>query len=394
MNILYVSAVLPYPLTSGGQIRIYNLLKRLSVHHKITLVSFIRSEAERELASQLDFCSQVHMVMRGRAWQPRYLVSAILGKFPFLMATYRNDEMRQLLADILVRDAYQLIHLEPFYVWPALPKTNLPIVISEHNVEYAVYGQYVRRFAVALLRPLLWLDVVKLAFWEAFIWKRASSLTAVSDEDAQVMQKSANEPVSVVANGVDIKRFAPLAKKEKRTAPTLLFVGDFRWFPNVDAVKTLIRTIWPAIVAVYPAATLRVVGRNMPKNLATQIEQAGALAIGDVEDIAVEYASADFLVAPHGISGGTKFKMLEAMASGLCIVTTTEGAAGLGMLAGKHYAHAETPEEVVSQIQHLWQHSADYKKLVSNARTLVTKQFTWDVLAKRLDSVWKKYETA
>ena len=122
MNILFVSAVLPFPLHSGGQIRIYNILKRLSKRHRITLLSFIREEGERDLAKHLDFCQSVRMVMRGRAWQPKYVFGSVLGKYPLLLASYDNAAMRQAIRDTVLRDQIDLIHLEPFYVWPALPK--------------------------------------------------------------------------------------------------------------------------------------------------------------------------------------------------------------------------------------------------------------------------------
>ena len=122
MNILFVSAVLPYPLHSGGQIRIYNLLKQLSKRHSITLVSFIRDEREREMVRNLAFCHDVHVILRGRVWQPKYIIGAILGKFPLLLATYHHRKMQQLITDLLGSGRFDLVHIEPFYVWPSLPK--------------------------------------------------------------------------------------------------------------------------------------------------------------------------------------------------------------------------------------------------------------------------------
>ena len=103
MKILFVSAVLPYPLHSGGQIRIYNLLKRLSRHHSTTLVSFIRSEEERAYEKELGFCTSVHMVMRGRAWQPKYYIGAIFSSYPFLLCTYDNRRMRETLEGLMAK---------------------------------------------------------------------------------------------------------------------------------------------------------------------------------------------------------------------------------------------------------------------------------------------------
>ena len=118
----------------------YNLLKVLSRRHEITLVSFIRDEREREYKKNLDFCQNVEVVMRGRAWRPGYLLAALLGKFPWLLATYDNTVMRQLISDLLKGGPFDVVHIEPFYVLPSLPPLRVPLIVSEHNVEYDVYG--------------------------------------------------------------------------------------------------------------------------------------------------------------------------------------------------------------------------------------------------------------
>lgn len=389
MKILFVSAVFPYPLRSGGQIRIYNLLKRLSCDHEITLVSFIRNDEERKYIRELNFCKEVHVVMRGRAWQPRYMARAVFGKFPFLLSTYENATMHQLLRDVLVRDTYDLVHLEPFYVWPSIPKTTVPIVVSEHNVEYKVYQQYVER-SIPFLRPFLWIDVAKLVRWERIVWKYVRMVTAVSYEDAELILQGGAKSVEVVPNGVDLSQFVYRAKRQKKDGPSLLFVGDFRWFPNVDALNVLLTQVWPKVQKIYQNATLRIVGRHMSTSIITKIEQAGAEVAQDVEDISAEYRASDILVAPHGIAGGTKFKILEAMSSGCAVVTTKQGAAGLDLTAGKQYIEATTQDEFVQGIQRVWKNMTLYKTLTAQARKHVEDNFSWDAIASRLESVWKE----
>lgn len=388
MKILFVSAVLPYPLQSGGQIRMYHLLKRLAKIHEITLVSFIRSEDERQYISALNFCKKVHVVMRGKAWQPKYLLSALFGKFSFLLTTYASSAMRQTLRQLLAQTHFDAVHIEPFYVWASLPKLTIPLVISEHNVEHEVYSQYVKRFSLAPLRPFLWLDVVKLAYWEGYIWRQAKAITAVSAVDASHIEKTIRTHVSVVPNGVDSTQFFYRAKRPQHSAPHVLFVGDFRWFPNTDALGVLLTDIWPLIQKTYSGAQLRIVGRHMGSRLKSRILKVGATLSQDVTDISVEYRNADMLVAPHGISGGTKFKMLEAMSSGLPIVTTIQGAAGLDLIPNKHYLVAGSAADFMEQIRSLWEHKTLYTQVSRAALSHIEKYFVWDAIALQLDRVW------
>lgn len=388
MHILVVSAVLPYPLHSGGQIRMYNLLKKLSKYHTITLVSFIRNESERKYARDLSFCKNIHMVMRGRAWQPKYYLSALFGPYPFLLATYDNQKMRELLTGLMSREQFDLVHTEPFYVLPSVPAHTLPVVVSEHNIEYAVYEGYVRRFPIPFLRPLLALDVFKLKKWERIAWKRATLLTAVSGEDAKVMEAYLKHPVHLVPNGVDPASF-PFRSPPKRKSFTLLFVGNFRWLPNREAADTLVSQIWPAVRTKIPEATLRIVGRDIPDSLKKSVADAGGTVRDAVEDIAAEYTNADVLVAPHAIGGGTKFKMLEAMSTGLPVVTTLQGMAGLATVAGRHFVRADTVTEYVDALLAIRKNTKATEEIARNGRKLVEEKYNWFVIADALQSAWE-----
>lgn len=389
MKILFVSAVLPYPLHSGGQIRIYQLLSRLSRNHEITLVSFIRQEGERALAKHLSFCKRVIMVRRGSAWRAKYLVSALFGVYSFLLATYSNTGMRRVLKDLL-GESFDLVHLEPFYVWPSFPRGSVPVVVSEHNIEYQVYSAYARQSAWAALRPFMFVDIFKLRFWEQLVWRQAKVVTAVSREDARIIKNSSGRDARIIPNGVDTTqfRFAPRQKEGKD--PVLLFVGDFKWFPNRDATTVLVRDIWPGVQKTYPNAVLRIVGRHMASGLKGMMTRAGAQVRENVADISKEYRDADMLVAPHAIAGGTKFKMLEAFASGLPVVTTPQGVAGLEVRADREYLEAASPSEFLTQITRLLKTPSTGATISRAARAVIEEKYSWDAIAKSLEQVWKE----
>ncbi len=388
MKILFVSAVLPYPLRSGGQIRIYQLLKRLSKRHEITLVSFIRDEKERVYTSELGFCKRVYMVTRGYAWQPKYIVRALTSSFPLLLATYDNSRMRALLAKLLAGEKYDLMHLEPFYVWPSVPRDHPPVVVSEHNIEYLVYERYVARFPVSFLRPLLSWDVGKLFRWERRIWRNATAVTAVSSADAAVIETYLSHDISVVPNGVDLSMFV-YKKPETKGGKRAVFVGNFRWLPNRQAASDLVRTIWPAIRARYPDASLTIAGRYIPADLKASMQAIGGTVIENTPDITRVYHNADLLLAPHAIAGGTKYKMLEAMASGLPIVTTTHGMAGLMVEPEVHYLEARTTHEYIDAVGKIWENTSLAERIARDARRLVETTYTWDIISHALNNVWR-----
>src|SRR3989344_9184440 len=144
MKIVFVSAVFPYPLYSGGQVRVFNLLKRLSTKHDISLFSFIRKDEEEQYKKNVSFCRLVTTVKRGGAWQLRYMARALTSSYPFLLSTYDNELMRRLIEKELQRGKYDIVHIEPGYVWPSLPDTTLPVAVSEHNIEHEIYTGFVK----------------------------------------------------------------------------------------------------------------------------------------------------------------------------------------------------------------------------------------------------------
>lgn len=391
MKILIVSAVMPYPLYSGGQVRMYNLLSRLSKNNEITLCTFLRSESDTQYERNIPFCKKILTYYRGHAWQPNYVMRSLLGSMPLLLTSYDHAAFREIIAQELAGGSYDVIHIEPWYVWKSLPKTDIPVVIATHNIEHEVYIEYVRRFWIPPLRPGYYWDVLKLRYWEERIWKSASELIAVSEDDARVIRKVVGEhvPVTVVPNGVDVSSF-PLKIKDANTSPVFLFVGSFTWMQNRDAVLWLIKDIWPTLRARYKGATLRIVGRGMPVKLRSNILRQGGTLLEHVEVIEDEFRNADILLAPIRIGGGTSFKILEAMASGVPVVTTSLGALGLNVKNGKELLIGDTSEEILSEVDYLLSSDKRRIAIAREARKKIVQEYAWDTIAKKQEAVWRK----
>lgn len=250
-----------------------------------------------------------------------------------------------------------------------------------------------KRLSGVLLRPGYYWDVVKLRHWEENVWKSASRVVAVSERDARVIRNEvgAHGQVAVIPNGVDLKQFH-FRHRSIHDHPALLFVGSFSWMQNRDAVDWLVTSIWPVIRRKQSGATMKIVGRKPPDRLRRAIESAGATLLEDVEDISVELNNAHILIAPIRIGGGTSFKILEAMASGVGVVTTPLGATGLDVSDGRELLIGKTADEIAGLACRLVRSPILYRKIAQNARKTIVRGYQWDTIAQSLDRLW--YETA
>jgi len=391
MKILMLTPYLPYPLHSGGQIRSYNLIKNLSQKYQITLFSFIRSAKELVHIAELEkYCTKVKVFKRRQAWDPRNILISALTPYPFLVAIYLSKSVKNAIRRELASN-YDLIHAETFYVMPNLPKpTNIPTLLVEQTIEYMVYQRFVEDFKFFLLKPLLYFDVLKIKLWEKYFWQKATRLAAMSQSDKQIMEKSVKDrKVDVVANGVDVEHFTG-SRIAKAVNQTILFVGNFKWLPNKDAAKFLVTDIWPKIHQQLPRAKLWIVGRNPTSEILDLSNQKNVTVSGEVDDIREAFQKSSVLLAPIRNGRGTKYKVLEAMASQVPVVTTKLGIEGIAAINQSSVLIAETADGLADKTIQVLTDKNLAEKLAANGKKLVYNQYNWQAISKELDQIYQQ----
>lgn len=380
---------LPYPLLSGGQTRSYNLIKNLAKKYDITLLSFIREDEERKYIPELEkYCRKVMVFKRRKAWSPLNILLAGATPYPFLVSIYLSRSVKRAISEELADSKYNLIHAETFYVMPNIPRTNLPVVLVEQTVEYVVYKHFMQHEAPFFLRPFLWIDVLKIKRWEKFFWNKARRVIAMSENDKKsILSLAPNLDVDIVPNGVDVEWFAQKSKEANDS--TVLYVGYFKWLQNREAVEFLIRHVWPKIKSKVKDTKLWIVGRGMTDDLRALANKEIRIS-EDFEDIRDAYAKADVLLAPIKGPGGTRLKILEALASGTPVVTTSVGAEGLDVKDGEEALIRDSAEKLAQATVKILNDKKYAKKLGEAGRKLVGKYYSWSASALKLDNIYKE----
>jgi glycosyltransferase involved in cell wall biosynthesis len=243
-------------------------------------------------------------------------------------------------------------------------------------------------------RPILAIDIAKIKYWERYFWKKADKLITMSQEDKAFIEHEIGPKTntSVVANGVDLEFFSAVKKNLPRD-PTVLFVGTFKWLPNIEAVEEIVKKIWPHILIELPHAKLKIVGFSPTDRIKAYAKDPTIEVMGAIEDIRDAFATAHVLLAPIRSGKGTRYKVLEAMITGTPVVATTLAAEGLDLKNGSNVLIADTSAALAAATVRLLKDSGLQQKLASAGQKIVRKGYSWDTISKELDKVYKEFKS-
>lgn len=395
MRILMLTPYLPYPLLSGGQIRTFNLLKKLASKHQVTLFALIKEDSERQYIPELEkYCESVKVFKRSKKpFTLQNIIRTVFSRFPFLVIRNHVPETIGAVKEALATEEFDLIHAETFYMMPHIPRTTVPILLVEQTIEYLGYESFARNFSIPILKQLLYVDIAKIRFWEKHYWEACDKLVVMSDNDREFIGETIEniDKIEVVSNGVDTAWFSEKQEKLPEN-PTVLSVGTFKWLPNVEAVNFLLEEVWPHIKAQIPNAKLWIVG-NAPtkKVLAYQEKDESITVSGKIPDIRDAFNQAHVLVAPVFSGKGTRYKILEAMASKRAIVATDIAVEGLNITNGEHVLTSNDAEGIADATIKLLQDAKLRHQLGQNGYTFVSNEYDWHGIAEKLDSIYLEF---
>ncbi len=389
MNILFVTYDLPYPLTSGGKIRAYHLIKQLANKHEVTLVTFYRSEQQLASLQDLGFVKKIYTFKRRNLYSPLNLL--YLPSLPFPAALYYDPAVIQKVKEIIVSSSFDTVHLESFYSSIFLDCCgNIPVVLGTENIEWKVYEEYLKQQFV-LLKPLLQFEVDRIKEYEEKTWQKSTYCMAVSEDNAKHIEQVSGKQCEVIANGVDLAAFAHKKAVLKNSRIRFLFIGSMRYIQNRDAISWLLSSIWPKIkekvVELGRVPELSIIGPDTH----TLVNSDSSVTIhGEVGDIHAHYNNTDVLLAPIRAGSGTKFKVLEAMASGIPVITTSIGIEGIEELSDKNEVLVANDESAfVDAVSYLLSNTRKIESMTVSARHIVEKYYSWDAIGRKLLSFYE-----
>lgn len=361
---------LPYPLSHGGAVRQYNLLREMAKEFDVFLFAFREKDAvetARDVRALISICAKVAVVAKPRYREPRWASWR-----PPEACEYDSPAMHGLIDRMRREFGIELLQVE----YTALAEYGGDILV-EHDVTYDLFAQEYQRTRT------------RRAWWDWWRWRRYEKaavaryrrIVAMSAKDAAMLELGT---VRVIPNGCDVERFRPSAEVPGQR---LLFIGSFRHFPNVVAYRFFTEQVWPRLREHYPEMTVTVVAGPDPLQYWREVTDSPAppedpriRVLGFVEDVRPLYRESNLVLVPTVVSAGTNLKVLEAMAMRRAVVSTTAGCAGLGLLHRDSIWIADTPDDFAAGIRMLLEDGRLRARLARGAYDIVVERYSWETL--------------
>jgi len=393
-HILMLTPYLPYPPTSGGRMRTYNLVKHLRLDYDITIVCFGRPEEQAfDLSPMQELCD---LIVVDRGSSPGTLKAALLSLTsfkPITMRLYRTDEMKQTVSRLLKERSISLIHVESFYMLQNLPEElSVPVLLSEPAIEYVAWGRHAQVARPIFTRPGIALEALKMRLWEPRAWSEATLVGVMSEHDQAVVKRATpGVPTILTPNGVDVDYFRPDAAVQ-RDSQTAVYMGDYKYFPNTDAVLYFVESIMPLVRTERPDFHLTLIGKDPPPELQALGDDpgSGVIVAGLVDDTRPYLQGSALFICPLRSGSGTRFKLLESLACGCPVVSTSIGCEGLGAVDGEHMLIRDTPQDFADAVLNILNDPARGEAIGQQGRAWVVRQHAWTHSATLLRDAYDK----
>ena len=399
LRILWLSHFVPYPPKGGCFQRSYNLIRRVGASHDLHLIAMRhksgthpQEETLRARDELLKHCRTVDIIDIADRTEPLKLalrgISAMLTADPLSVALYRSDDLRQRMHALMRAHRFDVVHIDTIGLAEYLPDAGgVPTVMTHHGAESFMIRRRISREPNPFKKLFFVFEWLTLRKYERRMCRAVNLNVVMSDLDKTILEETAPGAYTVVANGVDVDVFKPV---EPADAPAIIFAGRLDQYSNREGILFFLREAWPLIREAYPSAIMHVIGMNAPKSLEEIASRDARVKLhGFVPDVRPYFQAATVAICPVRDGGGTRIKILDALALAMPIVSTTVGCEGIDVTPESDLLVADTPAEFARQIGRVFDDRALRAKLGENGRRLAVSRYSWDVLARQLNAAYE-----
>lgn len=399
MKVLFACKEFPHSKVIGGPIIIYNRVKYLSQNHLVSLVAFSKKGDEQYIPSVQPFCHDLRLVpLPHKRSFFKATRDFFLSPVPhYFLRVHGSRRMAQTIADMVEKDRYDFVIAEYsvmgqfLYNNPWLPPVRR--IISVHECYYLSRLKDYHHHRLGFKKLQEAINLKGLKKYEFEMYRKVDKILTLTPQDRhELLEISPDLDISVVPHGVNTDEFS--YSEPEDTEKSVVFLGNYLHYPNVDAVLFFYNAVWPRLKVNVPDVKFYVVGNAPPREIQAMTQDENIIVTGKVDDVAPYLRKGRIFVCPVRLGGGFRGKILEAMSVGRPVVSTSLGAAGIPASHGENILIADDPDHFSSGILDLLNKPELYRKISRNARKLVEDRYAWQkgvqILEKVLESMMKE----
>jgi len=393
MDILLLTQVLPYPPDSGPKVKTYYLIRYLAQNHRVTLVSFTRGPQEDDIRALRKYCAEVHTVpmTRSHLRDGFALVESVLTGKAWMMVRDRRQAMQNLVDRLSARKSFDIVHADQMNMAQyALRVKGARRVLDAHNALWQLYQRVAETTQPGPFQWLIQRDWRFIKRYEGQMCRAFDTVLTVSDSDRKALEEAARTPLVAAVIPIAVDTGAEAVIERSAQADHILHIGTMYWPPNIEGVQWFINEVFPLVRSGRPQAVFDVVGARPPEELLRQSQPGSGITItGYVPDVSEYLQKAGVFVVPLLAGSGMRVKILEALARGLPVVTTTIGCEGIAVRDGEHLLVADTPIEFAAAILRVLEDPGLAQRLGRQGRALIEECYDYRVAYRPLETVYQ-----
>jgi sugar transferase (PEP-CTERM/EpsH1 system associated) len=401
MRVLQFAPRVCWPLDTGAKLRNYHLAHVLAQRTRVTLLAFNdHGEPSTKIENRYE---KIIIVKRDAAYTFAKVLRGLWGRTPLPVLNYTTNSMKKALESILNEKDFDIVQVESIHLMDYLPiiraARNRPLVTCDwHNIESELMLRYSEREPNLLRKAYAGKTARLMSEFERRATREFDAHVVVSERDAERLRAlNPDARIFVIENGVDTAYYsdaqienAAAARNDALGRNRIVFVGSMDYHANIDGVVNFAREVWPRVRDRQPGLVFTIVGRDPAPEVRELARIPGIEVTGTVPDVRPFYREAIAAIVPLNVGGGSRLKILEAMAAGVPVVSTTLGAEGLAVQPGENILIADTSGQLAAAIISVVENESQRQHLRAAGRALISDRYDWSRLGASLFAAYEE----